>query len=241
MRRLLLIFAMVAACLTEMQAQNADYMRYRDSAQASSLLYRGRKPLAYKFQFNGTYYWDTPDYYAGSVRYNRKDYWCDAINIDAARQQVLVIEPEGGAQVMLNRDYVECLTMDGRQFINAAFLALDVLPEGYYEVIFEGKARILKHIVKRLETVTNERLLDTGEKGTAVLNNVYEVYLPIVTFYYQGQDGAITQIRRRSDLLKHYREHRSALKKIIRAEETEYSIGLEEFILIVMRYVEYGE
>ena len=233
--------AMILCSLQGASAQGSDYMRYRDSAKASSLLYRGRKPLAYKFQFNGTYYWDTPDYYAGSVRYNHKDYWCDAINIDAVRQQVLVIEPEGGAQVMLNRDYVEQLTLDGRPFINSAFLAPEVLPEGYYEVIFDGKARILKHIVKRLETVTNERLMDTGEKGTAVLNNVYEVYLPIVTFYYQAPDGTITQIRRRSDLLKHYREHRSALKKIIRAEETEYSIGLEEFILIVMRYVEYGE
>lgn len=240
MRRFLLIF-MLAACVANAAAQDADYMRYRDSAQASSLLYRGRKPLAYKFQFNGTYYWDTPLYYSGTVRYNHKDYQCDAINIDAARQQALVIEPQKGAQVMLNRDYVESLTLDGRKFVNGAFLAPDILPEGYYEIIFDGHARIYKHVVKRLETVTNERLLDTGEKGTAVLRNVYDVYLPNVTFYYEAANGKITQIRRRGDLLKHYKEHRSALKKIIRAEETEYSIGLEEFILIVMRYVEYGE
>ena len=239
-----MILSVLGACLPAtlpVFAQGVDFEAYEKAAREGSLLFRGRRPVGYKFQHNGTPYWDTPLFYGGTLRYNRKTYRVAAFNLDAVRHQLIVREPESGDEVQLNRDEVEAFTFGERRFVNGELFASPRLPAGFYEIFFEGKARILKRIDKELRHVGNERLLDTGEKGLQVLHGIYDVYLPSVSFYYVDENGGVWPIRRRNDLLKHYKAQKSRIRKMIRQEEGEYGIGLEEYIWMVMNFVEYGE
>ena len=115
-RRLILVpFVLMLMAFTAVAQDDVDL--YLRAAGNASNLYRGRKALDYKFPYNGTYFWESPTYHPGRVCYNGKVYSCDAVNIDAAQQELLVKDRSGVISVMLNRDYVTWFETGGRRYI----------------------------------------------------------------------------------------------------------------------------
>ena len=221
-------------------AAQDDTRLFRDEAGNNSLLYRGRKVLDYKFPFNGTYYWSTPEFLPGEVCYNGKVYSCESMNIDAAQQELIVRSPDGLFSVLLNRDYVKWFTLGGKKYINAQlYLENPDYPEGFFEVLYDGRVMALKQVVKALDKTNNPAMADTGTPGVPLLANVFEVFQQKIGCYYVDEDGSFLRIGRRADIYKLYRHHRRELRAAIAREEPdEIVLPLEEVVRIV---VEIGE
>ena len=238
-RRILLFTLLLLPPALTATAQD-DASLFREAAGKESLLYRGRKVLEYKFPYNGTYYWSTPAFEPGEVFYNGKRYTCEALNIDAAQQELIVRSADGLFCVLLNRDHVKWFTLGGKKYINAQ-LALENpdFPEGFFEVLYEGRVIALKQVVKTLDKTNTPEMVDTGTPGVPILANVFEVFKQMVSCYYVDEDGSFKRIVRRGDIYKIYRQHRRVLRAAIAREEPdEIVLPLEEVVRIA---VEIGE
>ncbi len=237
-RRTLLLLLLLFAPL--MASAQDDALLFREAAAKESLLYRGRKVLEYKFPYNGTYYWSTPAFESGEVFYNGKRYTCDALNIDAAQQELIVRSQDGLFSVLLNRDHVKWFTLGGKKYINAQLMLENPdFPEGFFEVLYEGRVLALKQVVKTLDKTNTPEMVDTGTPGVPILANVFEVFKQKVSCYFVDEDGSFKRIVRRGDIYKIYRQHRRTLRAAIAREEPdEMVLPLEEVVRIA---VEIGE
>lgn len=229
----LLLTAFVAVAQTDVEA-------YLSAAGNASNLYRGRKALEYKFPFNGTFYWESPLYHPGRVCYNNKIYDCDALNIDAAQQELLVKDHAGVISVMLNRDYVSWFETGGRKFIHPRVYFNDPsLPEGFFEVLYDGRVKVLCQTLKMLDKVSHPEMADTGTEGVPILANVLEVFQRRISCYYVNERDEFLKVTRRKDIYQRYPEHKRELRRAIAAEEPdEIVLSLPEFARIA---VEIGE
>ena len=238
-RRLILTPLVLVLMAFTVVAQD-DVEIYLRAAGNSSNLYRGRKALDYKFPYNGTFFWESPIYHSGRVCYNGKVYNCDALNIDAAQQELLVKDVYGVVSVMLNRDYVSWFETAGRRFIHPRVCFDDPsLPEGFFEVLYDGRVKVLRQTLKVLDKVSHPEMADTGTEGVPILANVMEVFQRRISCYYVTESGEFLKINRRKDIYQLYPEHRRELRRAIAAEEPdEIVLALPEFARIA---VEIGE
>ena len=238
-RRLILTPLVLVLMAFTVTAQD-DVEIYLRAAGNSSNLYRGRKALDYKFPYNGTFFWESPIYHSGRVCYNGKVYNCDALNIDAAQQELLVKDVYGVVSVMLNRDYVSWFETAGRRFIHPRVCFDDPsLPEGFFEVLYDGRVKVLRQTLKVLDKVSHPEMADTGTEGVPILANVMEVFQRRISCYYVTESGEFLKINRRKDIYQLYPEHRRELRRAIAAEEPdEIVLALPEFARIA---VEIGE
>ena len=239
LRRLILTpFVLVLMAFVAV-AQN-DVEEYLHAAGNASNLYRGRKALEYKFPYNGTFFWESPVYHPGRVCYNSKVYDCDAMNIDASQQELLVKDRSGIISVMLNRDYVSWFETAGRKFIHPRVYFNDpLLPEGFFEVLYDGRVKVLCQTLKVLDKVTHPEMADTGTEGVPILANVLEVFQRRISCYYVTESGEFLKVTRRKDIYNQYPAHKRELRRAVAAEEPdEIVLSLPEFARIA---VEIGE
>jgi hypothetical protein len=84
--RLFLLVSLLLSPLSGVMGQPTIYEEYAQEAGDALMIYRGRKAIHYAFQFNGTFYWESPQFLIGDVVYNHKKYEGLLLNIDANLQ-----------------------------------------------------------------------------------------------------------------------------------------------------------
>lgn len=216
-----------------------DAARYLEEAGGAALLYRGHKAFAYPMAFNGTYFWDGPTYKEGTVVYNNTRYEGLSLNVDAARQDLLVKTPSGNAEKVLSREYVERFQMGWRPFLNLRNCYGPDAPDGYWEVIYDGRAKVVKQVVRLLQQDLNGNLRgEMGYDDPNYRNNVYNIFTYQARFCYIAEDGTITPIRRRSQLLNFYKDRKREINRHISSLESSGSIDFEHFCKAVVQYAE---
>ena len=127
------------------QTESTQYMK---EAGTLSTLYRGRIPVQYPYQYNGTYYWDGKQFLKGSVLYNGKLYRDVLLNIDASRQELQVKLNESVAPVVLYENHVPYCSIEGTRYVNLRTLGYDTAPEGYFQIIRDGEKPLLLQVKK---------------------------------------------------------------------------------------------
>jgi hypothetical protein len=216
-----------------------DATRYLEEAGGAALLYRGHKAFAYPMAFNGTYFWDSPSYVEGAVIYNGIPYEGLSLNIDAARQDLLVKTPSGNAEKVLTREYVERFRMGGRLFLNLRNCYGPAAPEGYWEVLHDGRAKVVKQVVRLYQQDLNGNLrAEMGYDDPNYRSNVYYVFTYQSRTCYIAEDGTITPIRRRSQLLNFYKDRKRDINRHISSLENAGTLDLEHFCKAVVQYAE---
>ncbi len=123
-------------------------------AQGSSALYRGKYPVMYPFKYNGHVFWDKKEYTPGSIRYNGKTYDEVLLNIDAYKQEIQIIPPGTRSIVVLYRDQIAWVKVDGELYVNLQYLGWDGLPAGFYKVLKDGPQPILYRVQKYFTSST---------------------------------------------------------------------------------------
>ena len=112
---------------------------FQQQAGELSTLYRGRTPAVYPYRYNGTVYWNTRYFSKGDLLYNGKFYREVWLNPDAFTGDLVTRPSEQAAAIVLDRDQVAWFTLEGRRFVNLQYLGYPDAPEGFFEVLKDGK------------------------------------------------------------------------------------------------------
>ena len=237
-KRLVCACMLVLCCLQPALAQN-DYTLFQAEAGGASLLYRGQKAYIHNLLFNGTYYWSDPGFRSGSVVYNGKRYDNVQLNLDAARQDLLVRIPGSILEKVVDRRYTEEFTMSGYRFLNLQFLCGEEAPEGYWQVLHEGPIRLLLRVSKQLEQDLDGRKRDeTGYDGV-YRPNIYQVFTRQVAYCCLREDGTVVPVRNRREFLKQFDPSlRREIRRHVKRREGSGFMSFDHYCADVLKYVE---
>lgn len=233
LQRIPILAFLLVSCLSYGQARD-DYDAYMQAAGDATLLFRGRSALPYNFPHNGTYYWYTPEFIEGTVRFNGKEYHGIELNIDAARQALICGISGSIKRSELERAQVECFTIGDRHFVNADGRWTGDAPEGYLEVLLDGPNTFLKQRVKTLvEDKEGTRSQDTDYSGV-FKSSVWRVFVCQTDYYIKDAQGALHKVKKRKDVYRLFKDHRKQLRKYVSSFEKDNIIPFEQFGLIVL-------
>jgi len=136
--------------------------------------------------YEGTCYWYSPDFEIGSVLFDGKWYDGITLNVDAYEKELVVIPSTGRPAVVPDRDRVDCFTMGGTRFVNLRKKGYD-MPEGYYEVVYEGPFTLYRLVVKRIVDNLSGSVSGPG----------YAIdYFDTIESYYVERDGVVAPVRK---------------------------------------------
>ena len=240
MKRTLFYIAVAALSFSGLTASAQDYEeleKFSEEAGEMSMLFRGKQGMSYSFPYNGTYFWYGRDFMPGDVFYNGKLYHGALVNINAHLQELLVKEDEGFLPVLVDIGHVEWFTMGGRRFVTRDYTGLRGLADGYYEVLYDGKAKLYKRVDKILRKDSNNR---NGSGIGYVDPNYNERVLDFFSnrvSYYFVKDGSARQVRKWRDILSFYPESKKELKRVAKAEKM-YNPGFEPVSTAILKYAE---
>ena len=133
---------------------------YQQQAKELSALYRGRAQNSYPFRYNGTFFMDTRNFSTGSLFYNGKLYENVLLNVDAYAMELVTKPERNAAGVMLDRDQVAWFTLGDRRFVNLRYMGWADAPEGFFELVKDGKEPLLVLNRKIFRSDTNLRSAD---------------------------------------------------------------------------------
>lgn len=233
---LILLGAVAMSAVAPAWAQD-DYTLFSREAGAASLLYRGQKAFAYNMLYNGTYYWNSPDFRKGRVLYDGKGYDDLLLNVDAARQDLLVRIPGSVVDKVLDRRFVEEFTIEGQRFLNLQVLYGDAAPSGYWAVLHDGTIQFLCRVSKTLEQDIDGRKHDqTGYDGPFRMN-VYQVFTRSAAYRLVFPDGRIVPVRRRRDILRQFEPSlRREIRRHLRQREDVSLMSFEQYAVAALKY-----
>lgn len=213
--------------------------RYMRQAGEAALLYRGHKAFVYPMAFNGTYFWEGPAFQSGDVVYNGKHYAGLSLNVDASRQDLLVKTPSGNADKVLSRDLVEQFTMGGHRFLNMQRIYGADAPSGYWEVLYDGQAKVVRQVRRSLRQDLDGSLsTQMGYDIASYRPNVHQTFLYEEALCYVTKDGQVVPLRRRSQLMKFYKEHKREISRYISRSETSGRLDFATYCTKAVRFAE---
>ena len=154
MKKWIALNVLIFACLNlSAQEETKDYMA---DAGALSTLFRGKLPQQYPYQYNGTYFWNSPDFREGSIVFNGKLYPGIYLNIDAARQELQVRLSREMSPIVLREDLVSWFTIGNEKYVSLRSLGYDDAPAGYFLVVRDGSAPLLLQVNKTFTAKTGD-------------------------------------------------------------------------------------
>ncbi len=176
-------------------------------------LFRGKLSDRYSSNFNGTPYWDAEGFLPGSIVYNGKTYDGVYINVDASLCEVNVKPSPEVAATSPDRNQVSWFTRGGHRFVNLRYLGIEGAREGFYEVLYDGNAALLKRVDKYLHKDTGNHNSE-GLIGYEDSNYQHDVlsFFKISTGYFYLKDGNLTGLKNRNALLNIYKSSKRDLK-----------------------------
>lgn len=238
MKLRLTVFALALLLPLSAAAQD-EAARYLKEADAAALLYRGHKAFSYPMAFNGTYFWEGPAFRTGEVVYNGKRYANLLLNVDAARQDLVVKTPSGGADKVLARDLVERFTLDKSHFLNLEKVYGPDSPSGFWEVLYDGNAKVVRQVTRMLRQDLDGTLrMQMGYDISTYRNNVHNTFIIETAVCLIDPSGQIIPVRRRSQLMKLYKNHKREINRYMSRLEATTRLELADFCKAVVAYAE---
>ena len=188
-RTLSLALSAVCVLLSALPSGAQDYSErgdFIDESSGRSVLYRGRQAIRYNINFDGTPYWESPDFVEGSITLDGKYYDGVMVNIDAFAGEVQLLPPGTRTAIVPPREHVDQASMGDRKFVNLLKKGYAVSP-GFYEVVREGDFTLYKLVKKALLS----DLAKAASSGYAVENFNSKV------LYFFEKDGHLYPINKR--------------------------------------------
>jgi len=193
----------------------------RTSLEGMSAIYRAKLAKQYPMRYNGTPYWDTCGFKKGTVIFNGRLYEDMLVNLDAAQGEVSVKFSDQLAAVSPDRSQVPFFTRDGQAFINLRYLGVSGSKEGFYQILYDGKAAVLKRIDKVFASSPGDHYNMIGYKDPHYKPGVIN-YFDYSQSYWYLSDGKLSRIRGKGGLLSHYRDRKKEMKKVAAADLDEW-------------------
>jgi len=176
------------------QVQNGTAISsFQEEAAYRSTLYRGRGVPEYRtILFNGTPYWDKPDFTPGTLVVDGRRYDNVLMNIDAHRQEIHVKYAEGMSAVLLDRSRVTECGQDGYSYVNLEARGIPKAAPGYYKVLSDNPVRVYQRVDKLLKTSPDSvNGTPIGYYDTAYRTNAIKYYYRDESYWYISKDGRL--------------------------------------------------
>lgn len=196
--KLLLTVILLSLAPGFLRAQElSDYEIYARAAGPDMPLLRSRVADTYGYFFNGTYLADTLGFLPGKVCYEGKTYENLHLNLDAVLQHVL-LQPEGSPIILdLGQESVQSFTRGRKSYVNLPSMGYK-LPEGFYEIMAQGRGAVYKRVSKALC-----HLVDLNHDARSYIGYDDPDYRPDIFDYYQHkeawfwirEDGTVQRLR----------------------------------------------
>jgi hypothetical protein len=210
--------------------QGRGYDKFVRDAGEFSNIYRGQAPLEYNFFHTGTFYAYSSEFEKGNVMFNGKLYKDIYMNLNSHLDDLNVLIKTSGRIVVLNGEFVEFFNMGKREFIN---LRSDnqSLQKGYYEVLYNGDARLYKKTTKTYSERINESI---SFKTQSKLERLFIVS----ESYYLIKENSVKLIKNKADLLSGFRDRKRDIRQFIRERNLDMKKDKDRSFALVIGFVE---
>lgn len=229
--------------------QNADYDKFVASAGELSNLYRGAAPVEYRFKYTGTYFAYSDNYEKGNILYDGRIYKNVLLNLNAHNDDLQIKIEKSGLFVTLNKAFVQSFTIGKHKFVNIGrqsniekftgdvFSSViegmevsnidNLLPSGYYEIVYDGNLKLLKKTHKTY----SERINQSGNAESKT--QIERIFSESVTYFlikeklnYKNSmpnEYEAIVIKRKSALISQMKSKRSEVRQFVRKSNIDYT------------------
>jgi hypothetical protein len=222
-----LLFFLFASSVALFAQNEVDSKIFIDSAQANSLLYRGKLSLHYgqKTPNDGsTYFSYSKDFEVGNVVYHGKLYKNVFLNLNAETDELYVKEPVNGFPVLIDRDFVDSFSIGYRKYIYYKQEADSDLKNGYYEVLYSGRMKLYKKIQKVFYT--------------SVVDGVAKRGFTKWESFYLCKEREWVQVNTKADLKKIFKSQQKIVDHLSKTLNLNFRKNKEVALLEVLTYLD---
>lgn len=230
------VFALLAGSLSARAQVPPELETYQQQAGDRSILYRGKQGARYLVLANGHPYWSTTAFQRGDVLFEGNLYPNVPINIDALAQRVLVQLEDGPFTVALTPDLTPSFTMGGSRFVG--FGPGESLPEGFYEVFGEGPELVYKHVIKLMNSNTQNVNGDIiGYYDENYRSDVTRHFAIRKLYYFRDAEGNFTRFKSRSALIRKFPDRKRQIRQAVNAASQHSDLDFDQFCKLVLNTV----
>ncbi|GAB4004098.1 hypothetical protein GCM10028808_01080 [Spirosoma migulaei] len=146
---------------------------------------------------------------AGTITYNDVHYHDVRMLYDIVRDELAIQPPEGGYRLQLNSNKISTFTIGQHQFTRLIGDSALGVRTGFYEILYNGKAKVLAH---RVKTVHED-----------ISSGTYKAdYLFKDRFYIQ-KEGNYHEVKTKGSFLALFPDQAKALRKYLRANRLKFN------------------
>jgi hypothetical protein len=203
-------------------AQNNAFEQYHKSRSEKLEIYKGKQYYNYRYHI-GQPYFHINDFRPATIHYDGIQYDNIPLMYDLVRDEVVILHFNDYTKLILVNDYVESFTVSGYKYVHLRKNNV-VIPNGLYQVLYEGDVKCYKKNIKRKREKTTNLILE----------------LEIVEskkYFLENENGIVVSFQKMSGLLRNLKEKRRELKKYIK-ENTLLEGDLDIAIQLVLTQYE---
>ena len=210
-------------------SQSVDYYKaFSEKAGENSVLYRGRAPLPYHFNFEGTQYVFDEKFRKGELLYNSKRYFDVEMNLNCHLDELVIKIPGTISTVIPNKNFVKSFSFDGKLFIYYRGVSKGSPEKGYYQLLHSQTDTLIKKVKKRyVEEIPKH----------ATSGSLRRMFNTDVT-YHLFSAGKWYTVKSRRDILKIYQSDRRAISRFIRESRLNFITDRENSIVQVVKFAD---
>ncbi|HTJ12091.1 MAG TPA: hypothetical protein VL547_08700 [Dinghuibacter sp.] len=186
-------------------------------------LYNGSEYVDYAASLkNGHPYFGSAQPFPGRVTYDGMTYDNLTLWYDVVRDGLVTVPPNMGFKMVLNSPRVKSFYLDGRKFIRLVRDSTHDIRTGFYEVLYEGRVRLLRRTSKNIQ----ESVTTTG----------VEHYIYADSSYHLEKGGHYYSINKKKSVLEALSDKRKEVQAYIRRNKLSLKRGKDESLTQIITY-----
>ncbi|MBQ8069441.1 MAG: hypothetical protein IJ202_01140 [Bacteroidales bacterium] len=231
---IMLLLAGMMAMPAAAQDSKTDYDRYMEKAGVNLPALKTKRALRYNFAFNGTPYYTPDGFKKGDVSICGKVYRDFLVNYNCNLQVLEVRQEKSPLTRTYDADDIEWFTMGERTFVNLAKKGYSV-PNGFFEVIYEGKENLYRRIDKPLEVNTSTNFaVNIGYTDPGYRDNVVEYFNFKESWYLEEEEGSVYSFRKNNIFFKkHPGSRRIANRNLPVYSESDHAVWFRSLMEMI--------
>ena len=211
----------------------AEVQSFQQEAGDRSILFRGKQATFYRFDANGTPYWDNTGFKRGDIVFEGNLYYDVPINIDALAQRALVQLQDSPFSVELTPENAPAFTIGDGHFVGIG--PGGALPEGFYEVFGDGPVHVYKHVYKLLSSNTQNVNGDPiGYYDPDYRNDVTRHFAIRKVYYFRDAEGNFSRFKGRSALIRQFQDRKRIRQDVKAIQRRQPDLSFDDFCKAVL-------
>jgi hypothetical protein len=187
-------------------------------------LYNGKEYIDYSRPFeDGQPYFLTSDWNIGTVNYSGNNYSDVSIKYDLVSDDVIILGSNKIFKIRLQKENVAHFSVGGHSFINLTHDSLGTtnMPEGYYDVLADGKIRLLARRTKLIQSMVKQAI---------------EMRVFSKDFFYIKKNNSYFPIRTKKAFLEQFSDKRKEVQQYIKQNKLRFRKDAETTMIKVTQY-----